>query len=414
MSEFKNENLSVKVERLPGSRVKFEISVSPKATEAAQVKALKNINKEILIPGFRKGKAPNNLILEKFKPQIDEESRNVLLNTAFSEAMQLANIFPLSQDTIKPEIKSLSLENGAELVITFESRPEIPAINPKEITLKNVTPAAVTEKDIKDRLYELQLNQATWETVEGRGIQEGDFVSLDIESLDNGVQLCKDETFIASKENIGTWLYNLILNKNTHDVVEGVSEKEGCKECDDHTHVHPEEPEFKPSKLKVTIKSIKNPILPEINDEFAAKIGAETVEVLNTRVLSSLEKNNKDRAQQNLRNQLNEIILSKYSFDIPASIVKASSGQNSDPQTLNNIINSYRIYFITQKLAQDLNLSVSENEIMEEFMVQAYMTNPKESFIDPSSDPKEIQHRIQSYLLEKKVKDYLIEHANKE
>lgn len=412
MSEFKNENLSVKLERLPGSRVKFEISVSPKATEASQVKAMKNINKEILIPGFRKGKAPNNLINEKFKPQIEEEWRNVLLNTAFHEAMQLANIFPLSQDTIKPEIKSLSLENGAELVVTFESRPEIPEINPKEITLKNVTPTVVTEKDIKDRLYELQLNQATWEDVEGRGIQEGDFVSLDIESLDNGTVLCNNETFIVSKDSIGNWLYNLLINQLNLAIIEGLSEKEGCQQCDDHTHVHPEEPEFKPSKLKVTIKSIKNPILPEINDEFAAKIGAETVDVLHDRVTSSLEKNSKDKAQQDLRNQLSEIILDKYSFDIPASILKGS-GKNHDEQTLNNIINSYRIYFITQKLAQDLNLTVTENEVMEEFMVQAYMTNPKESFIDPSSDPKEIQHRIKSYLIEKKVKDYLIEHANK-
>ncbi len=416
MSEFKNENLSIKVEKLPGSNIKLDVIVSPQATQAAYAKALKNINKEIVLPGFRKGKAPNNLVIDKFKPQVEEEWRNVLLNTAFHEALELIKIFPLSQDTIKPQIKTISQETGSEFVISYEARPEIPSINPSEIKLKKVTPDQVTEKEIQDRLNELQLNQASWEDVEERGIQDNDYVSLDIESLDSpGVVLCKDETFRVTKETIGTWLYNLLIGQNAHAVVEGVSEKEACHQCDDdhdHAHVHAEEPEFKPSKLKITVKSIKKAIMPEINEEFSKKIGAESVEVLHERVVSSLEKNAKDRAQNNLRNQLSEIILAQYPFDIPATLLK-SHGALNEAQA-NEISNSYRMHFITQKIAHDLNLSVSEKEIMEEFMIQAYMTNPKESFIDPSSDPKEIHNRIETYLLEQKVKDYLIEHAHKE
>lgn len=416
VSEFKNENLIIKVEKLPGSNIKLDVSVSPQATQAAYAKALKNINKEIVLPGFRKGKAPNNLVIDKFKPQVEEEWRNVLLNTAFHEALELIKIFPLSQDTIKPQIKTISQETGSEFVISYEARPEIPTINPSDIKLKKVTPDQVTEKEIQDRLNELQLNQATWEDIEDRGIQDKDYVSLDIESLDSpGVVLCKDETFVITKETIGTWLYNLLIGQNNHAVVEGVSEKEACQKCDDHDHdhVHAEEPEFKPSKLKITVKSIKKPILPEINEEFSKKIGAESVDVLHERVVSSLEKNARDRAQNNLRNQVSEIILKDYSFDIPASLLK-SHGPALSPEQSNDIMNSYRLHFITQKIAHDLSLSVSEKEIMEEFMIQAYMTNPKESFIDPSSDPKEIHHRIETYLLEQKVKDYLIEHANKE
>jgi FKBP-type peptidyl-prolyl cis-trans isomerase (trigger factor) len=125
-----------------------------------------------------------------------------------------------------------------------------------------------------------------------------------------------------------------------------------------------------------------------------------------------LEKNAKDRAQGQLRAQISNIIESDYQFDIPTSIMQKHKPQNE--QMLSDLTNSYRKYFITQKIALENNLSISENEIMEEFMVQAYMTNPQESIIDPSVDPKEIHHRIQGYLLEKKVMDYLIEHANQE
>jgi trigger factor len=413
VSEFKNENLTVKVEKSAGSNVKLEISISPKATESAYLKALKNINHEIVIPGFRKGKAPKNLILEKFKSQIDEEWKSVLLNTAFQEALQMTNLLPLSQNSVKPQIKTISTESGSEIIIAFESRPEIPEINPSKITLKKTTPEIVTQEQIDDRLHELQLNQATWENIEGRGIQDEDYITLNIESLDNpGTVICTDETFIVSKTKIGKWLYNLLIGKNINDTFEGTSEKDECKKCDDDSHVHPEEPEFKPSKLQITVKSIKKPTLPEINAEFATKLGAESVETLKERVIQSLEKNAKDSAQADLRDQISDIIESQYTFDIPASIVKKHNPEND--QMLSDIENSYRMYFITQKIAHENNLSVSENEIMEEFMVQAYMTNPKESIIDPSVDPKEIHHRIESYLLERKVKDYLIEHANQE
>jgi trigger factor len=226
VSEFKNENLTVKVEKSAGSNVKLEITISPKATESAYMKALKNINHEIVVPGFRKGKAPKNLILDKFKNQIDEEWKSVLLNTAFQEALQMINILPLSQNSVKPQIKTISIENGAEITISFEARPEIPEINPKKITLKKVMPKPVTQEEIDDRLNELQLNQATWTEVDERGIQDEDYITLDIESLDNqGTVICKDETFVVSKTKIGKWLYNLLIGKNINDTFEGVSEK---------------------------------------------------------------------------------------------------------------------------------------------------------------------------------------------
>ncbi|HRD55449.1 MAG TPA: trigger factor [Parachlamydiaceae bacterium] len=414
MSEFKNEDLSVKVEKFPGCQVKLEISVTPKATEAARQKALKNVNKEIVIPGFRKGKAPTDLILQKFKPHVEEEWKSILLNTAFQEALQLAKIVPFSQKSIKPEIKTLSSENGSELLISLETRPEIPEVRSEEITLKNVVAKSVAEKDIEERLQELQLHQATWEDIKDRGIQEGDFVHLDIDSLDEpGTSICKNEAFFVSKGKIGKWLYDLLLNKTLDSTFEGLSEKEDCHDdsCQNPSHSHNHD--FKPTKLQIKVVAIKKPMLPEITTEFASKLGAESIEKLHERVTSSLEKNFKEEAQDNLRGQLRDIILEKYTFDLPSSILQVP-GQSLNDQAKEDLANSYRIFFITEKLAHNKKLDVTQDEIMQEFMVQAYMTRPEDSFINLKEDPKEINHQIRTYLLEKKAFDYLIENAKKE
>jgi trigger factor len=415
MQEFKNENLNVKVEKSPGCQVKLEIYVSPKATEAARAKAIKNVNKEIVIPGFRKGKAPVELVLQKFKNPVDEEWKNILLNTAFQEVLDLTHIYPLSQKTVRPEIKSMSLDEGSKLIINYESQPEIPEIDSSKITLKNVPVKAVTEEDIEDRFNELQLHQAKWEEVTERGIQEGDFVHLDIESLDQpGLVVCKNQPFSVVKGKIGNWLYQLLLDKHVKDTFEGMSEKEACShECNDPTHVHPKNEEFKPSKLKITVQAVKKPQLPEIDTAFATKLGTESVEQLRERVITSLENNFKDDAKAALREQMKDAIINQYPFEIPSSLINAY-GQKLDEQAKLKLAEDYRLYFIVEKLASQLQLQITQDEIVQEYTVQAYLTKPEHSYIDPSLDPKEISHRIRSRLLEQKVSDYLVEKANKE
>lgn len=414
MSEFKNENVSVKLERLPGSSVKLEVTVSALAAKAAYEKAIKSINKEIVIPGFRKGKAPSHVILEKFKSNINEEFNSILVNTAFQDAVQLVKVYPFFQNSVQPEIKKISSEDGAEIIYTFEARPDVPEIDATTLVLKNVIPSPVTTSQVEERIYELQLNQATWDEVTDRAVKEGDFAALDIESLDSGAAVCKDQVFKITKDSIGGWLFDVLIGKNVNETFEAVSEKE-CKQCDDHdhNHVHPEEEDFKPSNLKITVKSIKVPVLPEINLEFAKKLGSESIETLNSRIFSSLENNAKSHAQELLRNQLEKAILEKYKFDVPMSMLK-DEGRNLDEKTLATMMDSLRMYFITQTLAAKLDISVSQDEIMEEFMIQAYMTNRENSYINPKDDPKEINQQIKSQLIDRKIKDYLIERARKD
>lgn len=440
MAEFKNQNISVVVEKAPGSKAKLHIKVSPEAVKVAYGMAIKNINKEVSLPGFRKGKAPDHLIIQKFEKHVNDEWHNILLNTSFSEALVLSGMTPLSERAVgKPQIKSLSKE-GAEFTIDFEAFPEIPAINPKDISLKKITPATASDEDVEDRIYDLRLNKAEWETITDRGIQEGDFADLDIDSLEEeGFNICKDQGFLISKGKIGDWLYKLLIGKNTHDVVEGVSEKEECKSCHDHTHdhhVHDNEPEFKPTRCKVTIKAIKKPNLPELNEEFAKKIGAENIDLLKERVKGSLNNELKEKAQQQQRREVEKKLAEKYAFDIPHSLIKAQlnsavehrialleqkSGGKEKPnrkeieeEIRKELEDAYRLYFICEKIAKDNNIEVSQDEIMQEFMVQAYMTRQGEGYIDPQMNAEEIRSRVHSHLLNKKAKDYIVEHAKAE
>jgi len=429
VAEFKNQNISVVVEKAPGSKTKLHITVSPEAVKVAYAMAIKNINKEVSLPGFRKGKAPDSLVTQKFEKHVNDEWHNIVLNTSFSEALILSKLTPLSEKAVgKPQVKSLSKE-GAEFTIDFEAFPEVPTINPSDISLKKITPQSPTEEDVEDRIYDLRLNKAEWGTITDRGIQEGDFADLDIDSLEEeGFNICKDQGFLVSKGKIGEWLYKLLIGKHTHDVVEGISEKDECKACDDHTHdhhVHDDEPAFKPTRCKVTIKAIKKPNLPELDEEFAKKIGAENIDLLKERVKGSLDNELKEKAQQQLRREVEKKLAEKYPFEIPHSLIKAQqasavehrlqllskksdgkpvpSRKEVEEEIRKELEDAYRLYFICEKIAKDYNIEVSQDEIMQEFMVQAYMTRQGEGYIDPQMNAEEIRSRVHTHLLNKKA-----------
>ena len=122
-TEFKNDNVQVIVSRSKGSRVKLEINVSPLATQAAYKQAIKAVGKEISRPGFRKGKAPDNYILQNYKGHVESEWNNILLNTSFQEALDLTKIYPFSKNNLFYLPQSRREENSRMvLVARFASR----------------------------------------------------------------------------------------------------------------------------------------------------------------------------------------------------------------------------------------------------------------------------------------------------
>ena len=431
-NEIKNENLNVQFQREPGSLVKLVIEVSPKATHAAYQQALKNINKEISIPGFRKGKAPTSFILEKYAKPLEQEWKELLLNTTFRESLGLIKIYPFDDNSVRrAHIEKIDLEDGAKVLIDFEAIPEIPHIDIEGLSLKPIHQKEITEKDIEETIEVVRLHHAEWQEIVDRSVQEGDWIDLDIQNAENPEEsYVQNGRFKVEHKKIGEWLRKLVLGKNVNDVLEAMSEKEeaehSCDACEDEVEGHHHE-EFKPTLCKVTIKGIKNPHLPELNEEFAKKVGAQSIEDLRTKVENTLKQREERHVKNRLRHQLESQLLKKYPFEVPQSLIekdkknrteyRLSQMGSSDEQTRkdiesqveNELKEAFQLLFLTRKIAQENQISVSNEEVMQEFMQQMISQDSEEKIVDQSMDSEEIRSRLFSYLLTRKAKDFLLE-----
>ncbi len=425
---FENEHLSVSVNRFPGCKVRLDIQVSPLASEAAYQKAIKKINKEVSLPGFRKGKAPAKMVEENYGKFINQEWQDIMVQTAFQEAVKLVNIFPLSQDTIeKPELRDASRKDGGKIQIEFESSPEIPEIDPKSLKINSIEKKEISDEDIEESIKNIQLHHASWDDIEDRGVEKGDYIDVDIEDASNpGTFICKDTRFEAVDGKMGDWMLKLVLGKNIGDTVEGVSER--SEDLDPDT-------EFTPTECKITIKSIKVPKLPDLNEELAQKVGAESVEDLKEKLTSNLNTQAEEDVRHKLRMQVDDFLIKNFPFDVPDTLVNRelnnrlnymkhklkSAGETEEEITekleemkekiLSEVQQAFRLFFISRHVADANKISVSQDELVRELMMQMYS---QASPIDTSMDPEEVRSKVYVNLLSQKVKDFLIEQATAE
>lgn len=419
-----NENISVKVSKQPNSLVKFEISVVPQAVVAAYQKALKNINKEVSIPGFRKGKAPDNLIIERYQAQLQKEWVDIVLNTGFNEALQLTHIHPLRDGNLKrPVVQECSQEKGARFTIEFEARPNIPSIDPAELQLKKVEPKAITQEQKDQALNQVIYQFTTYDEVHDRPVQEGDYIDVDVEILENPPRRIVDNQRVrVAEKDMPAWLRSKVIGLKEKESVEGETEPQ--EEADGQKKTYP---------FKATVEAIWQGNLPAVDDELAKKVGLQTIDELHQKIQERLEKENQLQADEIKQQALELFLIEHYPIDLPTSMVEADKQarlkhytEQLKRQHQENYLRenrsrietameestkrSLQLYFLLRKIAADHQIDVTDEEMNQELNRQLSLIPSGRSQLD-IYNKDQLREQIHSLALEHKIKEFLLSKA---
>jgi trigger factor len=430
--ELSGKNVRVLVRRKPSCIVEFEVFASPELAKVAHQKAVKEVAKEATFPGFRKGKAPDHLILKNFPAQVNKKWQEVAANLAFVESQEVAKISPLQKDSrVSFDVKSQSLEQGFHLTFSFETEPSVPSVDPSQMQLKAVEHLVVNEEKVEETIRQVQLFFAKWNTITDRPVQEGDFVLLDVDVFEEDGSVSKlfvDTRFEVIPKSMAKWMRELVLGMEI-----GMS-KEGTSFPDDDAK--PEEKEsFKPKKAKITLKAIEQPIVPDIDDKFAKQLGVSNVKELKENVEKLLREQADAHVREAKREQATEFLLSQYIFDLPRTLIEREAQFRlrqlmSDQQyqnywermsederrksidaLLKQSERAVRMFYLCRKIITDAKIAVSPADL------PPTPNNFLEALIRPRADMHFQQnsemHQAEAYsrLILEKAEDYLIDHA---
>lgn len=415
---FKSDNITVTAYRKPHCEVKFDIAIQPKAIKACYATAVKNIRKEISVPGFRKGKVPEEWILEKYKSSIDNECMDIAINSAVQEAIQLSLMHPIKDSFKRPKLHNFKPDEEAKFSIEFEIHPAVPSVRAADIVLKKIEKDPVTPEMVQEQLDYLQKQMATYEPIENRGIKSGDYARVNIEMLSpQQKEVATDQQIHIDGKDIPEWVVKSIM---------------GLKAGESAESTNPDQPD---STFKTTVLEVQKGILPELNDDFAKLCKAESLDDLKEKIKNQLQAVSEEENNRAMIRQLEERILDKYPFDIPLSFLQRDTDARledyvarirqdgaSDEWIKENLSNirveiekvsakAIRLLLLMHHTCHENKLALSDDEYRNEEREQMMKSIRGQGSINWKGDEKERHEQITSAAMNRKVRQYLLDHV---
>ena len=302
--------------------VKREISVEIPADEVARETEtiIQKYQKVARLPGFRAGHVPASIIRQRFKEDLKSDVVEALVPKYFNKEAQRQGLIPVSQ----PRVTDLHIHDGEPLRFkaSFEIMPEIKVEGYKELRADHPQ-IEVKEEEVEDALNNVRDQHATFTTVEGSTLGDGDFAqaSMDGRPKDGGVQDDKTQPVHMDEVLIE------IGGKNT--VPEFSANLRGASAGDTREFevVYPEDaPENrlagKTFVYTVKVQAIKQKTLPELNDEFAKELGEFTsVDQVRKQIRENIEAERKQTLERESKDKLVVELVKRNDFEVPESLV---------------------------------------------------------------------------------------------
>lgn len=300
-----------------GNKVTFKLTVDNDKFEGAVTKAYNKNKGKFNIPGFRKGKAPKQIIESQYgKGVFYNDAIDMLFPEIYPSALDELKIDPIDRPDL--DIEEISKDNGLVMVVNVEVKPEFELGSYKGIEIAKPD-YTVNEDEVTLRLDEMRNKASRLVDVEGRAIENGDNTVIDFEGFVDGV------AFEGGKGED----YSLVIGSNTF--IPGFEEQLIGKNKGEEVEVNVEFPaEYhaenlagKPATFKVVIKNVQSKELPELNDEFAADTTEfNTLEELKSDLKAKVEEEAKNRADAEMRNSLVEKISEGTEVEVPNAMVE--------------------------------------------------------------------------------------------
>ena len=200
---FSNDNISFEKETEANCKVKYIAQPAKPLWDKARKQAVKKVAKDVSIPGFRKGKAPESIITKKYSTQVEQAAEQGLADLAFTECQKEART-PILHGNGNVSFHLDGEGDDKKMVFTFESEPLVPAVDLSVFDLKNLKVEEVDEKRLGEEIDNVRSFYANWDQIEDRGVEEDDFVLLDIDDMDQD-PLLKYLMVQGSKSRLARW-----------------------------------------------------------------------------------------------------------------------------------------------------------------------------------------------------------------
>lgn len=310
--------MNCKVEKTKNANeIKLEITVESTRFDEAIKKVYFKSAKYFNIPGFRKGKAPMQIVEKYYGKEIFyEDAFNEVAQEALEEAIKENKLEVVS----RPDIEVTQIEKGKDLIFTavMQTKPEANLGKYKGIEIKKIE-YNVSDKDIEHELGHMQEHNARLISIEDRPVETGDIATIDFEGFVDG------KAFEGGKAEG----HELEIGSNTF--IPGFEDQVIGMNIDEEKEIKVKFPDEyfskdlagKEAMFKVKVHEIKKKELPELDDEFAKDVSEfDTLKELKADIKSKQEKQNEEKAKYETQDAVIKELCKDVKVEIPSGMIE--------------------------------------------------------------------------------------------
>lgn len=370
------------VETLNPTRVKLTVEVPFEELKPSLDAAYRTIAGQVNVPGFRKGKVPPRIIDQRFgRGAVLEEAVNEALPRLYSQAVQESAVHPLGQPSVDvTDVPDPTVGGDLRFTAEVDVRPEITLPDLASLAV-SIDDAEVEDEDVEARVENLRARFGTLIPV-SRPAEDGDFVSLDLRAEIDGEEI-DSASGVSYQVGSGTMLDGLddaLLGLSAGETANFGAPLAGGDRAGD------------PSSVTVTVGSVKERQLPELDDDFAQLASEfDTLEELRADLRTQAVQDRRLKQAMQARERLLDRLLETVDIPVPEGVVThevdhhlESEGRAEDDghrtEVEEQTRRGLRTQFLLDAIAEAEQVSVAEQDLVNYLVASAqqYGMDPNE------------------------------------
>ena len=313
--------MECKVEKTENANeVKLNVTIEASKFDEAIKKVYFKSAKYFNIPGFRKGKAPMNIVEKYYGKEIFyEDAFNEVVPEELEKAVEENKLEVVS----RPDIEVTQIGKGQDLIFTavFQTKPEAELGKYKGVEIKKIE-YKVTDEDIDHELGHMQEHNSRLVSVDDRPVEKGDIANIDFEGFVDGV------AFDGGKAEG----HDLEIGSNTF--IPGFEDQVIGMKIDEEKDINVKFPDEyfskdlagKDATFKVKVNEIKKKELPELDDEFAKDVSEfDTLKELKASIKEKQQKQNDERAKYETQDAIIKAVCENMKVEIPSGMIETET-----------------------------------------------------------------------------------------
>lgn len=423
--------MAVQVEKVSPIKTRLTLTIEAAAVAAEKEKTLKTIRREAMVPGFRPGKAPLDLIKRRYASYLDDEVKRTLLKERLPQAITEEKIKTLGA----PELEKEEFAENGDLIFVavLETWPEVVLGEYKGIEVKREK-TDVRPEAVDGRIERFRLHLATFTPVTDRDVcEKGDMVEVDYTGRKDG-EVFKGGSHKDFKLELGSGTFI----PGFEDALMGmkVGETKEVPLTFPEAHGRPDL-SGQPVVFTVTLKSIVKRELPALDDEFAKDTGlADTFEALKQKVHDEIFQAEEGRTKRGARRSLVNKLVELYPIEVPQDMVERQQDQmvrstkvelaqagmqiSDDPALDERLRARYadeakkevQCFFLFQAIAEKENIVVSDADLELKYLEIAARQGRPVAEVSAYYQKENFVEYLKDGMLDDKVVDFLLANAN--